>query len=502
MRSSRTISLFSDRPEPIERPYSFLVSILVHAAGIGLIALGVLYAPRIRGRSPDDFVLRRVDLNRKDAEMRRLRGSGAMYPSPEAAGNAAPSAGKPSAPASSRLRLANLTHSTRTLIQPDLPPIQMQAKVPLPALFLWSAQKAKVQAITPPVPQPPAKAMMQPKLDIPNKEVQLADIAISSTAFRSKTPMPLPSNTSPVVVHLDVPEQRMPETTSASNHPPTSAAVLSASDLRMTQGTAVLPPANESAPGNSPGALGAGNAPNGLQTGNSTSNGSDASKGAGKNDGGGGQGSGTGKAGAQKGVGNGTKGVGTGGGSGQGHKAGEGTGQGSGRGPGDIAGPGSGQDDGGSVTRISLPKSGQFGVVVVGSTMEDQYPETGEVWTGRLAYSVYLHVGMAKSWILQYALPRSVDTAAGGVPHIEAPWPYYIVRPNLADDDWTADAVMVHGYVNESGHFEELSVVFPNGLAEAPFVLGSLRQWQFRPGKSNGQVSRLEVLLIIPETTD
>jgi hypothetical protein len=435
--------------------------------------------------------------------MRRLRGSGAMYPTPGAIGNAAPSPGKPSAPSSSRLRLANLNHSTKTLVQPDLPPIQMQAKeVPLPALFLWSAQKAKVQAITPPVPQPPAKALMQPKLQIPNRETHLADIAISSTAFHSKMPTPLPSNTSPIVVHVDAPAERMPETTSASNHPPTPAAVLSASDLRMTQGTAVLPPANESAPGNSPGALGTGNTPDGLQNGSGTSQGSDTSKGAGKKDGAGGQGTGTGKAGAQKGAANGTNGAGSGGGKGQGQKAGEGSGQGSGSGPGDIAGPGSGLDEGSAVTRISLPKNGQFGVVVVGSTMEEQYPETGPVWTGRLAYSVYLHVGMTKNWILQYALPRSVDPGSSGVAHIEAPWPYYIVRPNLAADDWTADAVMVHGFVNESGHFEELSVVFPDGLAEAKFVLASLKQWQFRPGKSNGQVSRLEVLLIIPETAD
>jgi hypothetical protein len=61
--------------------------------------------------------------------------------------------------------------------------------------------------------------------------------------------------------------------------------------------------------------------------------------------------------------------------------------------------------------------------------------------------------------------------------------------------------VMVHGFVNESGHFEKLSVVFPTdlGYARQQLVLGALQQWQFRAGTSEGQVAKLEVLLIIPE---
>jgi hypothetical protein len=33
----------------------------------------------------------------------------------------------------------------------------------------------------------------------------------------------------------------------------------------------------------------------------------------------------------------------------------------------------------------------------------------------------------------------------------------------------------------------------------AQFVLASLQQWQFRPAARNGQIARVEVLLIIPE---
>lgn len=153
------------------------------------------------------------------------------------------------------------------------------------------------------------------------------------------------------------------------------------------------------------------------------------------------------------------------------------------------------------MTRISLPKNGQFNVVVVGSTLDEQYPETAEVWKGRLAYSVYLKVGLEKSWILQYSLPRAADSANAGTAHLDAPWPYYIVRPNLNPDDATSDSVMLHGFVNEAGHFEKLSVVFPTdmGYAREQLVLNALQQWQFRAGSHDGQVAKLEVLLIIPE---
>ena len=61
---------------------------------------------------------------------------------------------------------------------------------------------------------------------------------------------------------------------------------------------------------------------------------------------------------------------------------------------------------------------------------------------------------------------------------------------------------MVHGFVNLSGRFERLAVVFPNEFAKAKFLLNALQQWQFRPAKANGQIAAVEVLLIIPEETE
>jgi hypothetical protein len=160
-----------------------------------------------------------------------------------------------------------------------------------------------------------------------------------------------------------------------------------------------------------------------------------------------------------------------------------------------------GTENGGTVKRITLPKDGQFAAVVVGSSLTDQYPETAAIWAGRLVYTVYLHVGMGKSWILQYSVPANTQGAVAGV-RPDAPWPYDIVVPRLAEADYNSDAVMVHGFVNETGRFERLNIVLPQEFAQAKFVLNALGQWQFRAARQNGQATPVEVLLIIPEEDD
>jgi hypothetical protein len=151
-------------------------------------------------------------------------------------------------------------------------------------------------------------------------------------------------------------------------------------------------------------------------------------------------------------------------------------------------------------SHFALAKDGQFGAVVVGATIQDQYPEVSGMWGGRLAYTVYLHVGLEKSWTLQYSIPRAAETEAGGnTPRLEAPWPYNIVRPNLAAGAINADALMVHGFVNEAGRFESLAVAFPPEFPQAQYVLSALAQWQFRPAAENGHPAKVEIVLIIPE---
>jgi hypothetical protein len=148
------------------------------------------------------------------------------------------------------------------------------------------------------------------------------------------------------------------------------------------------------------------------------------------------------------------------------------------------------------ITHFTLPKDGKFGIVVVGNSTLDEYPEAANLWRSRLSYSVYLQVGTSRKWILQYALP-SADTVTLGGSRVEAPWPYDIARPSI-DEDAQADAIIVHGELTAAGRLEQMAVIFPEQLAESGFLLNALKAWEFRPALRNGQPAAVEVLLIIP----
>jgi len=156
-----------------------------------------------------------------------------------------------------------------------------------------------------------------------------------------------------------------------------------------------------------------------------------------------------------------------------------------------------------SAKRILLPKDGKFNMVTVGNSMEDLYPETEGMWNGRLAYTVYLHVGLPKNWILQYSLPRVEDDAgSGSAARLDAPWPTDILIPTLPPGSSNSDAVVVHGLLDAAGHFQQLNVVFPQAWEQAKYLTETLQHWVFRPAMQNGKSASVEVLLIIPDTTD
>jgi hypothetical protein len=472
-----------------------VASVVLHVAAISLVLFAFVFSPQFRLRTPDVYMMQHVSLNMPYPQLEKAGGGGSMYPKPASSGAEDSSQEKIAAPASSRIHFQRRKLAPQTLIQPDIDPDKMLPKeTPLPAMLLWSGHRPKVQVLTPPKPQPPNITLDKPKLNFPNKDTRIAQLDVSPTPFSSKLPMPLTSKSSPVILNRQLDVQSMPETGSISNIEATPAAVLSASDLHMNQGIVSMPAANQSAEGNEKGGLGTGKGPNTLQSGSGDSGSTGTDKAAGKGQNGGGKATGAG-------TGNSKSGTGTGSGAQSGMGSGQGNGHNPGSGSGNGAGQGSGEGDNGAVTRITLPKNGQFNVVVVGSSLTEEYPETAEVWKGRLAYSVYLHVGIEKNWIMQYSLPRAADSANAGNMHLEAPWPYYIVRPNLNPDEATSDSVMVHGFVNETGHFEKLSVVFPTdmGYAREQLVLSALQQWQFRAGAHDGQLAKLEVLLIIPE---
>jgi hypothetical protein len=478
MRSSRPISLFTEAPKESRKPSAFLVSILVHCTVVGVVIYGFLFAPRINmNAAADRYVLRDVDLNRPDLERKRRLADSGLYPGARPTEQTNTPHGSLAAPPSSLRQLERKLVADKTLIQPDTKINKLLLKTtPLPSLLLWASQKPKVQLITPPVKLKPVSAEVRPNIELPNQEVNLADIAISSTQYTKPTVMPVPSNTSPIAVHGLEKTETIPETSSVSSDQASSIAVMSLSEFRLNQGRVVLPPANQTAPGNPNGALAPGLSGNSSQAGKGdpSSRGVDAEA----RNGQGLHGNPSGPAGGKNGAGSGSA------------KSNSAQGAGS---SGDMGGAP-------SFTRINVPHDGKFGVVIVGTALLQEYPQTGEFWGDRLVYSVYLHVGLSKNWILQYSLPASADTAeAGGVTHLEAPWPYYIVRPDVNPADVGADALMIHGFVDKAGHFESLALGFPPRFPKGQRILDELAQWQFRPATLNGQNARAEVLLIIPD---
>lgn len=441
MRSSPTITIFSSQPEPIRKPYSFLISILAHVTAIGLLLLGIMSAPRIQTTVlAERYTVRHLELQSLDPEMEQAAANAVddyRHNMDQAATNGSQEAQQ------LMQQVPDALPAHQTLIQPDLPkPLTVPVDTPLPSVVVWNAANTPAKTIVAPMPQKPPVANVKPSIQKPRDEVLLANVSIPSANLPSVNQPLLPSTTTPVVLQGPKPTTPAPVTTAAGSARPTSATVMSLSSLHMAKGSVILPPVNQTASSKQPR-------------------------------------------------------------QGQGNKNGTGAGQHSGASGTSASGAGQGSNigfgQGGqfSTVHITRQKEGQFGAVVVGSSLVEKYPETAEMWNGRMSYTVYLHLGLPKSWILQYSLPRSNGAAKDA--HVEAPWPYSIVRPNIAPGAIDADALMVHGFVNQAGRFESLAVAFPPGFSQTQFVLSSLAQWQFRPATQNGQNVRVEVLLIIPE---
>lgn len=476
MKSSRTITLFSESRDIGPRSTSFAVSVLFHCMAACLLSFGVMYTPRLDTKAiAERYTVRNIDLETPEQQAQRAARAKVKYPGPRKP--AAPPktklfAGKPTPQPPLLRQIAKAQKGPQTLVQPDLPAqLTLKQEVPVPTIVIWSPKKADVKTVIAPQPEKPTAADVKPMPDPPNQELDLSNMSIAASAVSSpKLPTP-PSTTSPVTIEAPNRVEIAPATVSQPSVQPTPAAIMSLSDLKMAQGTVVLPPVNESAATDAQGALAPGPAPDPSAPGNTNQAGS--------------AGAGTGA-------------------NGESDPAAQAADNAKTDAP--IPSPpspgnaGSSQNSQPTATQITLPKDGQFGAVVVGESLDQQYPELTAVWSGRLAYTVFLHVGLARSWILQYSLPRTQEAAnAGTIARLEAPWPFSIVRPNLAFGPVDGNTIMVHGFVNQAGRFEGLDIVFPPQFPQAQFVLRSLQNWQFRPATQNGQAAKVEVLLIIPQ---
>ncbi len=500
--ASQTITLFTRQTDLGPRPTSFAASVLLHAVTITLVLFGMAYKPPVPKVVLEHYSVRELDLHMADEQMRAVR-SLVPVPASHAGLRALASAGSasPSMPVPRPITQAKI--GPQTLIQPDLiKPIVLPEQVPLPQVVIWSPNRTIVKKVVPPLPEKATAANVKPSVERPNEEINLADVNIASSFHPSAKALVSPSATSPVAVPIPQQVQLPPITASQPSAQPTPAAIVSLSDLRMKNGTVALPPVSESALSTSQATLTQDRMQSLALPAKSILAGNSA------------EGSGQAAAGKANSAGPGS----AQGSSGKSNNGGNGSGQGAEGKPDGSAiaagqpnasnsAPGSdaGSDQNGQLTstQVSLPKDGRFGAVVVGDSLSDQYPEVAGVWGGRMAYTVYLHVGLSRNWIMQFALPRSADAAnAGNVTGLDAPWPYSIVRPNLNADSVDADAIMIHGFINQSGRFEMLNMIVPPAFPQAQFVLAALAKWQFRPASQAGHSTRVEVLIIIPAQLD
>jgi len=478
MRSSSIISLFGETVPPRRGPSSFVVSLLVHTVAFVLLFLGLNQPKKVDVSDvARRYTVRMMELHQPEPKIhpyvpREPAETGQTAKVRMAApGNSAPTAPAQRVP----INLLAQKQVVQTLVQPDVNNnLLIQKEAPLPQVMVWSSRDMTIRTIVPTSQQTEAKIEVQPSLEPPNQAVHIADVRIAPGPSETKAPLPEPSKTSPVTAQGPVPAQRIPETASRASGQPASGSVISMSDVQMKEGTATLPMVNQVAPTTQTGSLSQGQPKSTSPTGSGTienkQNGASAGQTPGQ--------IAANKAGSGVGLGSSTTGetVGT-----------------------EGADTGAGLR---SLTHLSMPRDGAFGMVVVGTSAADEYPEAANTWSGKLAYTVYLHIGTRKNWIMQYSVPRTQDIARAGSPaRPEAPWPYDITRPSI-DTDTGADAIIVHGYVNATGHFERLAVVFPTELAEAKFLLHALQQWQFRPAMQNGKETLVEVLLIIPDDTE
>lgn len=500
MSTSPTISLLNEPSYFRQPPTSFAASIVVHGAVIALIYLAVVFAPRIDTHRRVRYDLRQLDMHVPDSELARLRSGAESFPGPRSDQKSPGTRGDEAAHRPSPKLIPHSAIGPQTLMQPDLKiAALLDHEIPLPKVVLWTSNKVEVKKIVAPKLQQAPSVDVKPQVEIPNQEVNLADIPLASTSKLELHSLAPASNTTPIVIPKPTQQINVsPVSTTQNELQPTPAAVMSLSEIAVKDANVTLPAVNEAARGDENGSLAAANRKplpgpgNANAAENATGNGNAPKPGIHP---------GTGTTSQANLVGAGARGESKTPSSGGGKSTEPGGGSnGAGNGAGQTAGNGTGDDDRPTATKIALPPDGRFGAVVTGTSLQDQFPDMGNVWQGRMAYTVYLHVGTAKSWVLQYALPRTAEAAeAGSVGQVDAPWPFNIVRPNLAAGVIDADALMVHGFVNTAGRFEDLSVVFPPAFPLTDFVLQSMSQWQFRPAMQNGKPIRTEVLIVIPD---
>lgn len=362
----------------------------------------------------------------------------------------------------------------QTLVRPDvLADLVLNDEVPIPSALLWDQHPlpSPSEFISPPkeITDPTQSLSYPPSFALPNRETTLPDLKMLASALATMPP-PAPLRAATAPVRISGPERgdQLPQTTSADSRETTPANLLSISATPLlTESIIVIPPANQVAAADSDAF--------------SFSNCKDCPAGSVAEDAGAGR-SATHEA-RQAAAASGTS------------RAGSDTEPlgGASLRVADRPSAGDARQQAG-LTRIDLPQDGKFDAVVLGSSASELFSESTGLLGRKFVYTVYVRVRLHKSWILQYCLPKDSEPDGSA---IEAPWPFLLLRPDRLRAAET-DYIIVHGFINPQGRFEQLALAYPEELSEKDLLLGALQQWSFRPAKRKAQAVTVEVLLIIP----
>ncbi len=477
-------TLFGTYDRPSSWPFGFFYSATMHGACICFAVFGIQYdrfeseRPRIseynlrilRFRPPEPRrIIREPE---KSAARHNIGGSHTTNESRDAL-EPAPEGERPFELPPEREKRA----AVPTIIQPDTPEVVWKEDLRVPAVVIWNrvdVPKLPLRKFSAPELKermaPSVSLPAPPVLDSPNAETKVSDLRFTAAMIpESALLVRHPSTTSPIQISGIEEAKRMPDSALEQDRQG-AANLISVPESAFRTSLAMVPAANQIAPVRPAG------------TPSDSTNGSGA----------GSQNKGTGNASAQ--------------GSGNGRSSGQAAG-----GPANgTSGPGAGQaDDGGredagasgKLRRIVKPSTGRFSAVVLGSSAADAYPETQSLLTGKIVYTVYVQVGLRKSWILQYWLAKPGQpnvVAKGSATSIDAPWPFLILRPEFPNA-LEPDYVIIRGQITAAGHFEKLVLLLPKELTHGAVLLSSLDKWQFRPAARDGQPIDVDILLIIPK---
>jgi hypothetical protein len=157
-----------------------------------------------------------------------------------------------------------------------------------------------------------------------------------------------------------------------------------------------------------------------------------------------------------------------------------------------------------SVTRVVHPSNGNFDFVIMQSGARDDLSELGGLLSGSPVYTVYLHVGAAREWLLEYCLlapgkqrtsPYQVDV--NDTPAISPPYPLATAVPNSILQQEHARSVVMHGFLTAAGNLRDVKSADAGNLL-ARQLLPLLGEWRFRPALKDREAIEVEILLVIP----